>query len=152
MTQALKNDLGSEHVVRTILTRDGVDIVEVDNTKMQMVASLSKLQQHYPAGKSWAKRVVNTFNSGFFNSMTLIQQNKGEGCRLHRHPDCDEVWVILAGRLQIKVGEERETREVGIGDIIFTKKNTPHSIHVISDEPGVRLSISVDEMTHRYEE
>lgn len=151
MTQVVKKEV-QERIVRDILTRDGVDIIDVDNVKMQVVTSLSQLRKLYPPGKSWAKRVVNTPNSAFFNSMTFIQQNKGEGCRFHRHPDCDEVWVILAGRLQIEVGEEREKREVGVGDIIYLKKNTPHCIRVISDEPGVRFSISVEETAHTYED
>lgn len=147
----LKKKTHDEYDVYNILTKDGVDIVDVDNVETPVLTSLSKLREEFPAGKSWAKRVINTFNSSFFNSATLILQNKDEGCRHHVHPDCDEFWVILSGKMKIKVGDSKEYI-VSHGDIIYLKKGIVHRLIVVSDEPGVRLSVSVEKMQNIYSE
>jgi len=139
-----------EHKVSAILGNDGVDIIDVDNTKTPVLTSLAKLKTEFPEGKSWAKRVINTFNSAFFNSATLISQNKGQGCRRHKHLDCDEFWVILSGKMMVQSGEDRKEFVVSPGDIVYFKKGTFHKITVLSDEPGVRLSVSVEEMENIY--
>jgi mannose-6-phosphate isomerase-like protein (cupin superfamily) len=141
-----------EFKVNEILAKDGVDIVNVDNTRMHILTSLDKLKRRFPNGKSWAHRVINTANSAFFNSATLISQNKGQGCRRHKHPDCDEFWVILSGRMRVEAGEGAGTEriEVSAGDIVYLKKGTGHRLTVISDNPGVRLSVSVEAMRNTY--
>lgn len=141
-----------EQIVRKILKNDGIEIIKVDNIKPQIHTSLNELKGKYPKGKSWAQRVINTFNSAFFNSATLISQNKGEGCRRHRHPDCDEFWVILGGKIKIEVGEEHKPIIAVQGDIVYLKKNTAHKLLVLSDEPGIRLSVSVEQMQNIYYE
>lgn len=138
--------------VKKILSGDGIDIVDVDNVDNRLLTRLTKLREEFPAGKSWAKRVINTFNSAFFNSVTLISQNKGEGCRKHKHPDCDEFWVILSGKMEIKIGKDNKTETVFPGDIVYLKKGLPHKLTVLSDEPGIRLSASVEKMRHIYSE
>ncbi len=147
-----KNTSSIESDVNKILKGDGIDIVEVDNIKMQTVTRLSELKARFPVGKTWAKRVVNTFNSAFFNSATLICQNKGEGCRRHKHPDCDEFWIIMSGKIKFEIGENKEPNIVSQGDIVYLPKGTAHKVIVVSDEPSIRFSISVEAMRNIYYE
>lgn len=148
-----KRSVHTEYKVKDILSNDGVKIVDVDNITTPIITSLKRLKGEFPAGKSWAKRVINTFNSAFFNSATLISQNKGEGCRRHKHPDCDEFWVILSGRIKIEIGaENKKVKTVSAGDIVYFKKGTFHKLTVISEEPGIRLSVSVEAMQNIYVE
>ena len=44
----------------------------------------------------------------------------------------DEVYVVMAGRGRVTVGEE--TREVGPGDTIFVATAVPHRFHDITEE------------------
>jgi mannose-6-phosphate isomerase-like protein (cupin superfamily) len=44
---------------------------------------------------------------------------------LHYH-DCDEYWLIFAGRARVLVGEK--TYEVGPGDIVCTPTGTQHDV------------------------
>lgn len=145
-------NLHKEFKVNEILKNDGVNIIEVNKVTTPILTRLEKLKVKFPRGKSWAKRVINTFNSAFFNSATLISQNKTEGCRRHKHPDCDEFWVILSGTMKIETGENKEESEVSAGDIVYLKKGTLHKLTVISDEPGIRLSVSVELMENIYHE
>jgi len=145
-----RNNVHTEYKVSQILRNDGVNFVDVDNTKTPIHTCLSKLKKQFSKNKSWAKRVINTHNSAFFNSATLISQNKNEGCRRHKHPDCDEFWVILSGKMKVEVGENKQVKIVSPGDIVYFKKGTAHKITTISNEPGIRLSVSVEAMQHIY--
>lgn len=44
---------------------------------------------------------------------------------LHLHRSDDEAWIVLAGRLGFRVGEEE--REVAAGDSLLVTRGMPHS-------------------------
>lgn len=49
------------------------------------------------------------------------------------HEDEEEIYVILAGRARLELGDE--TAEVGPGDVAYVPRNTRHRMHGISAEP-----------------
>ena len=63
---------------------------------------------------------------------------------MHYHHNWDEWWVIIQGLIEFEVGANKEKILVEPGDVVFCKKGVPHKIKVISDEPGIRLSVAVD--------
>ena len=140
-----------EKNVPEILKKDGIKHIDVVDTKTPVLTKLSDVISSFPKNDSWAKRIVNTHNSAFFNSATLIYQNKNGGCRRHNHPDCDEFWVVISGTFQWVVGENRDVYNAVPGDIIYCRRGVFHEITVTSDSPGIRLSISVEEMLNIYE-
>ena len=64
-------------------------------------------------------------------SLILDHSQPGEGPRLHRHP-YDETWVVLAGNLSFRSGEE--TFKAGPGDIVIVPPGAPHKF--TNDGPG----------------
>jgi mannose-6-phosphate isomerase-like protein (cupin superfamily) len=54
-----------------------------------------------------------------------INNVKNEGPPLHLHPDLDETFYILEGKLKFKVGDE--ILYLGVGDSIFIPRNVPHT-------------------------
>lgn len=140
----------TEQVVREILKKDGVEFVDVDNCQMQPITRLKELKEKFQKGASWAKRVINTSNSSFFNSATLVCQKRGTGFRKHYHPHCDEFWVILGGKIQFEIEGVPEPIIAEAGDIVYARKGVHHKATVLSEESGVRLSVSVELMDTVY--
>ncbi|EKE04644.1 MAG: Rubredoxin-type Fe(Cys)4 protein [uncultured bacterium] len=63
----------------------------------------------------------------------------GKEVQLHKHPTTDELFYIIKGKLQFKVGEE--TIGANPGDLIQGKMNIPHTFKNIGDEPAAFLSV-----------
>jgi mannose-6-phosphate isomerase-like protein (cupin superfamily) len=142
------SEMEIEYDVKEILKKDGIEMQDLGNGESIEVTSLDKLMEENGKYSSWAKRIIDTSSSGFFQIGTMVSQAKGSGCRKHSHPDCDEVWVIMRGSFQCLVGDN--VYDVKQGDVVFTKKGTTHQITVTSDEPGIRLSIAVDNQKNYY--
>jgi len=73
---------------------------------------------------------------------TLIEQYNDPGIEIpmHVHDDEDEVFHVLSGELQVKVGEE--TKLLKAGDVGFCPRGIPHSWKVVGSEKAkVMLSI-----------
>jgi len=138
-----------ERDVNTIMKQEKVQFIDVDNCVMRPITRLSEIRASYPEGASWAKRIINTSTSAFFNSATLVSQNRGEGFRRHFHPDCDEFWIIMAGSYRFEI-EGHEPIVANQGDILYARKGSSHTATVVSDEPGIRFSISVELMETVY--
>ena len=68
-------------------------------------------------------------------SFFLVDNEPGEGPRLHLHP-YPETWVVCSGRALVRAGEEEI--EAAPGDIVVVEANTPHAFRNIG--PG-RLEI-----------
>ncbi len=135
----------NEYDVTEILTKDGLEHIDLGDGSSRPFTKLKDLVQENSSYKSWAKRVIDTSNSGFFQIATLVcQGEKGTGNRKHYHPDTDEWWVVIQGLIAFEVGEDEKTFVGEPGDIIFCKKGVPHKISVVSDEPCIRLSVAVD--------
>jgi len=64
-------------------------------------------------------------------SLIFDESEPGHGPRLHRHP-YDETWVVIAGHLTFRAGEERLA--AGPGDVVIVPADTPHGF--TNDGPG----------------
>ena len=130
--------------VPNILKMDGVDYFSTgkDQLTITHVPLVLKANKHRA---NWAHTVVDSES----NSMTLICQSKGEGNRMHHHPDWDEVWVIYFGEWEIEFRDE--VRIAKMGDIVFIERGRPHRIKAISDK-AIRLAISRYDVDHVYQE
>jgi quercetin dioxygenase-like cupin family protein len=73
---------------------------------------------------------------------TLIEQNNepGVGIPLHVHDNEDEVFQVLAGQVEMSVGDKTTT--LLAGDLIFCPKGVPHSWKVVGDE-NARAMLSI---------
>jgi len=130
--------------LKNVLNKDGVKDVIVGDLENLPNTSVDALREKMGDG-SWAVRVV--YNPRFGG--VLIQQQPGEGNRLHYHPDADECWVILAGEWEWFI-EGEGTKKVGVNDIIVVQEGIKHQITCVGDVPGIRLAITAPDVNHVY--
>lgn len=133
--------------VVNVLKDDGItDINEKELRKYENISSINiqQLRKEFGNG-SWAVRIA--YNKSFGG--VLIQQQPGEGNRLHYHEDADENWVILEGKWKWKI-EGKGEMEVEKGSVIVVQKKTWHQITCIGDKPGIRYAITVPDVEHIY--
>jgi quercetin dioxygenase-like cupin family protein len=64
-----------------------------------------------------------------------------QGPVLHVHEDVDEAIYVLAGRLDMQLGEERLFAEVG--DFVWMPKGVVHGFSCASDEPLRALALAL---------
>jgi len=135
----------AEYNVEEILKNEGFDHIDLGNGESREFTKLSQLLKENSNYESWAKRVIDTSNSGFFQIATFVcQKGKGAGSRKHYHPDTDEWWVVIKGKIEFSLGLNDKKYIGEPGDIIFCKKGITHKITVLSDEPCIRLAVCVD--------
>lgn len=139
----------SEHVeehtdLTTILRADGVPNVVLGEFENSCLTNTTDLIRKFGEG-SWAVRLV--YNDRFGG--VLIQQQPGEGNRLHYHPDCDECWVILRGEWEWFI-EGEGTKRVSSHDIVLVPKGVKHQITCVGSEPGIRFAITGPDVKHAY--
>jgi len=127
-----------------VLKDDGVDNIVIGDFENISTTSLDKLRDKMGDG-SWAVRLV--YNKRF--GAVAIQQQPGEGNRLHYHPDADECWVIISGKWEWYI-EGEGTNIVTRNDIVVVKNNVKHKITCIGDEPGIRFAITAPDVDHVY--
>jgi mannose-6-phosphate isomerase-like protein (cupin superfamily) len=61
----------------------------------------------------------------------------------------DEVYHVVSGRAQIRVGEE--DRRVEAGSVVFVGADVPHRFHDIEEELVILVAFGPAEYTHRVE-
>ena len=127
-----------------VLRDDGVNKVVIGDLENVPTTSIDELIKKMGSG-SWAARLV--YNDRFGG--VVIQQQPGEGNRLHYHPDADECWVIISGKWEWYI-EGEGTNTVTKNDIVVVKKNIKHKITCIGDEPGIRFAITAPDVNHVY--
>ena len=132
--------------LKNVLKKDGIDDVIVGDLENLPTTNVDELRRKMGDG-SWAARLV--YNDRFGG--VLIQQQPGEGNRLHYHPDADECWVILAGEWEWFI-EGEGTKKVSVNDIIVVGKGVKHRITCIGDTPGIRFAITAPDVNHVYVE
>lgn len=59
----------------------------------------------------------------------------------HHHATCDEYLYVLSGRGTFWMGEERDAKPFGPGELLFFRRNTVHALPDILEEPLVFLSV-----------
>ena len=130
--------------VTNVLSEDGVSNVIIGDLENVTTTNIDDLTSQMGSG-SWAARLV--YNNRFGG--VLIQQQPGEGNRLHFHPDADECWVIISGRWEWYI-EGEGTKVVNRNDIVVVRRNIKHKITCIGDEPGIRFAITAPDVDHVY--
>ena len=130
-------------VVR-VLRDDGVDKVIIGDLENVATTNIGDLVKKMGIG-SWAVRLV--YNEKFGG--VVIQQQPGEGNRLHYHPDADECWVIISGCWEWYI-EGKGAKIVNKNDIIVVKKTIKHKITCIGSKPGIRFAITAPDVDHVY--
>ena len=128
----------------SVLKKDGVNDVIVGVLENVPTTNIDALREKMGPG-SWAARLV--YNERFGG--VIIQQQPGEGNRLHFHPDADECWVILAGQWEWFI-DGQGTRTVGVNDIVVVEQGVKHQIKCVGDEPGIRFAITAPDVNHVY--
>jgi mannose-6-phosphate isomerase-like protein (cupin superfamily) len=68
--------------------------------------------------------------------MTLIEQRSqpGTGIPLHVHANEDEIFQILEGEIEFKIGDK--TVVANPGTVVYAPKNLPHSFRVSGTQPA----------------
>ena len=132
--------------VVNVLHDDGVDKVVIGDLENVATTNIDELITKMGSG-SWAARLV--YNDRFGG--VLIQQQPGEGNRIHYHPDADECWVIISGNWEWYIDGEG-TKTVHKNDIIVVKQGVMHKITCIGSEPGIRFAITKPDVNHVYPE
>ena len=132
--------------VVNVLHDDGVDKVVIGDLENVTTTNIDELITKMGSG-SWAARLV--YNDRFGG--VLIQQQPGEGNRIHYHPDADECWVIISGNWEWYIDGEG-TKTVSRTDIVVVKQGVKHKITCIGSEPGIRFAITAPDVNHVYSE
>ena len=127
-----------------VLRDDGVDDVVIGDLENISTTNIDELSAKMGRG-SWAARLV--YNEKFGG--VVIQQQPGEGNRLHYHPDADECWVIISGKWEWYI-EGKGKNTVVKNDIVVVRKGVKHKITCIGDEPGIRFAITAPDVDHVY--
>ena len=71
-------------------------------------------------------------DQGLTCSSSLGILDPGAGAPLHIHADADEIFVVMAGRLELRLGEERQI--VGEGHTVSIPAGTPHAFTALGPE------------------
>jgi len=127
-----------------VLSDDGVDKVIIGDLENVATTNIDDLVKKMGSG-SWAVRLV--YNEKFGG--VVIQQQPGEGNRLHYHPDADECWVIINGSWEWYI-EGEGTKVVNKNDIVIVEKTVKHKITCVGNEPGIRFAITAPDVDHVY--
>jgi mannose-6-phosphate isomerase-like protein (cupin superfamily) len=130
--------------VVNVLRDDGVGKVVIGDLENVTTTNIDKLREQMGPG-SWAVRLV--YNDRFGG--VLIQQQPGEGNRMHFHPDADECWVIINGVWEWYIDGEG-TKSVSKNDVVVVKQGIKHKITCIGTEPGVRFAVTAPDVNHVY--
>jgi len=139
----LKMDKHDDNVVN-VLKNDGVKKIILDDFENATTTNIDNLVNDMGPG-SWAVRLV--YNNRFGGVM--IQQQPGEGNRLHYHTDADECWIIMSGDWEWYI-EGEGVKTVHAGDIVVVKQGVLHKITCIGDSAGMRFAITKPDVDHVY--
>ena len=136
----------SDDNVENVLKTDGVNEVYLEKN-YENISSQNLLDLAKRLGNgSWAVRLI--YNKRFGG--VLIQQQPGEGNRLHYHPDADECWLIIKGEWEWFI-DGKGLKTVKEGDLVIVQEKVKHKITCKGNSPGIRLAITAPDVTHVYE-
>lgn len=108
--------------------------VEVDD-------NFEQIHIHYGQKVSYGTDVdVNPF-FGDYKSLASFVYNLpiGKEVPLHKHPTTDEMFFVIKGKIQFRIGDK--TMVANKGDLLQGKMDIPHGFKNIGDEPAAFLSI-----------
>ena len=130
-----------------VLKDDGISDINWEQVKKYQNATttnLDELRREFGSNNSWAVRLA--YNDVFGG--VIINQQSGEGNRMHFHPDADENWVIFDGDWEWWI-EGQGTKKVSKNDIVIVPKNVPHHIKCVRG-PGARYAVTKPDVKHTY--
>ena len=107
----------------------------------EVPVEFEQIHMHYAQKISYTEKVeINPF-FGDYRSISPYVYNLpvGERVPLHKHPTTDELFFILKGRIEFKVGAKKLTAVRG--DVVQGKMNIPHTFENIGEEPAAFLSV-----------
>lgn len=134
----------SDDNLRQVLTDDGVSSIIIGDLENKTTTSIDELKDKMGAG-SWAARLVKNDRFGG----VVIQQQPGEGNRLHYHPDADECWVIIDGEWEWYI-EGQGVKTVTKNDVVVVERGIKHKITCVGEKPGLRFAITAPDVLHVY--
>jgi len=107
----------------------------------EITDDFEQLHMHFGQKLSYGAQVeVNPF-FGNYESLAPFVYNLPVGQRvgLHKHPTTDELFFVLKGRLEFKVGDKVVV--AAEGDLVQGRMNVPHTFKNIGNEPAAFLSV-----------
>jgi len=107
----------------------------------EMTDDFDLLHMHFGQKLSYGSQVeVNPF-FGDYESLAPFVYNLPVGQRvgLHKHPTTDELFFVLKGKLEFRVGDRVVT--AAEGDLVQGKMNIPHTFKNVGNEPAAFLSV-----------
>ena len=94
----------------------------------------------------WSRQIIRNDRV----AMTFIYQNPGQNNDHHYHV-VDEWWYIAEGQMAWELEGHPEPIHVQAGDFILAPANTYHLIHVLGDQPAIRIAFSYTGEHHRHD-
>jgi quercetin dioxygenase-like cupin family protein len=111
----------------------------------EIVTSLSAIKARHGA-LPWTERLIVNERM----TATVICQEPGHQNDWHYHI-VDEWWMIAEGQLAWEIEGYGPPRYVQAGDFVYVPANHFHLIHVVGDQPAIRIAVSYTGEPHRHE-
>ncbi len=92
--------------------------------------------------------VLRTPAAGTLPAIIEMTVSPGGGAPLHVHPDLDDSFYLLDGRLAMRCGEH--TFLARPGDYVVLPKGVPHTFRVVGSEPARMLQVHEDDSFLRF--
>jgi quercetin dioxygenase-like cupin family protein len=83
----------------------------------------------WPYGPSVGRLTIKTSSESLVQ--LVITDSAGAATPMHTHHDYDETWFVVAGEIEVFVGDERFTARAG--DFAFGPRGVPHAWVVTSE-------------------
>lgn len=103
------------------------------------VVQLEDLDPISWGGGESARFLLRAADTGGQFSLYEVLLPAGEGSLYHVHSDTDETFLVFAGELEFKVGDE--LHKVGPGGLVFGPRGIGHSFFNTGDEPSRMLCV-----------
>ena len=90
------------------------------------------------------KRVIairEDFQAGHLQMLNWAVLPEGHSFRLHLHQDMQEVFVIVSGRVEMRVGDQR--RDIGPGDTVIVDAGEVHQMTNVGEGAAEYLVFGV---------
>lgn len=116
-------------------------VLNVDNWK----SSIEEIKKE-GGPPPWNRTLVKNDRS----TVTFIYQLPGTKNDHHYHLE-DEWWYIAEGELAWEMEGDPEPIRVKAGDFVFAPANHYHLIHVLGDQPAIRIGFSYTGEAHRHD-
>jgi len=111
----------------------------------KLVASLAEIKARHGA-PPWNERIIINDRC----TTTVICQAPGHSNDWHYHV-VDEWWMIAEGEQAWEIEGEQAPQYVKAGDFVYVPAGHYHLIHVLGNQPAIRIAVSYTGEHHRHE-